>query len=65
MGIIVLAMPWAAFGLDPQLGRSKGKAVTLRDVFKMRYNINMLSASRVFLFGARCASVRHGYASAG
>ena len=55
VGLIVLAMPWAAFGLDSQLGRSKGKPVTLQDVFKMQYNINLLSAARIFLFGARCA----------
>ena len=55
VGLIVLAMPWAAFGLDSQLGRAKGKPVTLQDVFKMQYNINLLSAARIFLFGARCA----------
>ena len=55
VGLIVLAMPWAAFGLDSQLGRSKGKPVTLQDVFKMQHNINLLSAARIFLFGARCA----------
>ena len=55
IGLILLAMPWAAFGLDVQLGRSVGKKVTLRDVFKMNYNINWLSAARMFLFGSRCA----------
>jgi hypothetical protein len=54
IGIIIVAMPWAALGLDSSLGRSKGKPITLRDVFKMHYNINMLSAARLFLFGARC-----------
>ena len=54
IGIIVVAMPWAALGLETSLGRTKGKPITLRDVFKMHYNINMLSAARLFLFGARC-----------
>jgi hypothetical protein len=48
-------MPWAAMGLDSSLGKSKGKQITLRDVLKMQYNINVLSAARLFLFGARCS----------
>lgn len=55
IGLIALAIPAAAFGLSSSLGRVKGKPVTLRDCFRMHYNINFLSAARLFLFGARCA----------
>lgn len=56
LGLIALAIPWAAVGLKSSLGRSVGKPVTLRDAFRMKYNINVLSAARLFLFGSRCGS---------
>lgn len=55
LGLIVLSIPGPVFGLNSQLGRSEGKKVTLRDAFQMNYNINVLSAARMFLFGSRCA----------
>lgn len=53
LGLIVLSIPGPVFFLSSQLGRSEGKKVTLRDAFKMSYNINVLSAARLFLFGSR------------
>ena len=53
MGLVVLAMPWAMFGLDKQLGRSDKKSITLSQVFQMNSKINWLSAARFFLFGSR------------
>jgi hypothetical protein len=54
MGIIVIAMPWAVLGLDSELGRAGKGNISLRSVFRMNYNISMLSAARMFLFGSRC-----------
>lgn len=57
LGLIGLAMPGAMFLLSKDLGKSTGKKkVTLHDVFRMNYNINVLSAARLFLFGSRCAA---------
>lgn len=52
-GLIVLAMPWAATGLSNQLGRARKQNVTFAQLFDNKPNINILSLSRVFLFGAR------------
>lgn len=51
--LILLAYPWAAVGLSPQLGRTRKENATLASVFKQAHNVNMLSAARMFLFGAR------------
>ena len=56
IAIILIAMPWAIFGLSNQLGRAKKENVTLRSVFKMSYNINVLSGARLFLFASRYAT---------
>ncbi|KAK9829657.1 hypothetical protein WJX72_007147 [[Myrmecia] bisecta] len=53
MGLICAALPFAVSGLSWQLGRSERKNVTLRAVFRMNYNVNMLSAARFFLFASR------------
>jgi hypothetical protein len=53
LGLVVLAIPAPVLGLASSLGRSSGKKVTLRDAFHMNYNINVLSAARLFLFGSR------------
>ena len=53
IGLIVLAMPFAVFGLDNSLGRVAKKNINLQTVFKQSYNMNMLSLSRMFLFGSR------------
>jgi hypothetical protein len=57
LGLIAMSIPGPIFGLSSQLGRSGGKKVTLRDAFKMNYNINVLSAARMFLFGSRCSAL--------
>ena len=53
MGLVLLAMPWAALGLSNSLGRARKENVTLAQLFDNCRNINVLSASRVFLFGSR------------
>jgi hypothetical protein len=54
MGFIVLAMPWAIFGLDRNLGTAKKSNAKWQDVFKLdNVNLNVLSAARLFLFASR------------
>ena len=53
MCMILLAMPWAVWGLSKQLGRTAKSNATLKAIFRMNYNINWLSAARLFLFGSR------------
>ena len=53
IGLIVVALPFAIFGLDASLGKVSKKNITLGAVFKQNRNMNVLSLSRVFLFGSR------------
>ncbi|KAI2503555.1 Major Facilitator [Fragilaria crotonensis] len=54
MGLVLLAMPWAIFGLDSSLGTAKKKNTTWKDAFKMdNEKLNLLSAARLFLFASR------------
>jgi len=53
MALVVLAMPWAIFGLSNQLGRTRKENVAFSQLFKNCHNINILSLSRIFLFGSR------------
>lgn len=53
LALILAAMPWAIVGLSSQLGRARSKNLTLRQIFQQRYNVNVLSVSRFFLFGSR------------
>jgi hypothetical protein len=53
IAFIVVAMPFAVFGLTTQLGRVASKNITLAAVFKQSANINYLSLARLFLFGSR------------
>lgn len=53
MGLVVLAMPWAAFGLSKNLGQTRKENITLKAIFKQNQKINWLSAARFFLFGSR------------
>lgn len=53
IGFIVVAMPFAVFGLTSKLGRVASKNITLAAVFKQSGNINYLSLARLFLFGSR------------
>ncbi|KAG1676174.1 hypothetical protein FOA52_005015 [Chlamydomonas sp. UWO 241] len=51
--LILLAYPWACFGLSNQLGRTRKENLTLAVIFRQSYNVNVLSISRFFLFGSR------------
>jgi hypothetical protein len=54
MTFVLLALPWAIFGLDKNLGMAKNKNATLKDVFNMENpNLNLLSFARLFLFASR------------
>jgi MFS family permease len=53
IGLIAIAVPFGVFGLDNSLGRVAKKNISLNTVFKQSYNMNMLSLSRMFLFGSR------------
>eukprot|EP00889_Picochlorum_renovo_P001932 jgi/Picre1/28962/NNA_004356.t1 len=52
-GFILAAYPFALFGLSNELGRARKENVKFSQLFKNKYNINILSLSRVFLFGSR------------
>ncbi len=55
MVIVALAMPWAIFGLDRNLGTAKKKnASGWKEVLAMdNRNLNILSLARLFLFASR------------
>ncbi|KAJ1634986.1 major facilitator superfamily domain-containing protein [Pavlovales sp. CCMP2436] len=54
VGLVLLAFPWALFGLDKNLGTAKKKPAKLRQILlNPNYNLNMLSLARCFLFGSR------------
>jgi len=53
MALVLLAVPWAVFGLSAKLGQTRKENITLSAVFKQSRNINWLSAARFFLFGSR------------
>lgn len=54
MGLVVLALPWAIWGLDKNLGMAKKENSTWRDIFCMdNPNLNVLSLARMFLFASR------------
>ena len=54
MALIVLAVPWAAWGLHKDLGTAKKKDATLAEIFKWENtNLTVLSLARLFLFASR------------
>ena len=54
MGLIVIAMPFAVFGLDKNLGTAKKQNSSLREIFVFdNFNLNVLSLARLFLFASR------------
>jgi len=54
LGLVLLAYPWAIFGLDSRLGTATKTPATLRQIlFNKNYNLNTLSLARTFLFGSR------------
>jgi len=53
LGVIVLAIPPAVFGLSSQLGRTRSSDVTMKQVLSPPANVARLSLARAFLFGSR------------
>ncbi|KAG7346529.1 major facilitator superfamily permease [Nitzschia inconspicua] len=54
MGLVLLAMPWAIFGLDRNLGTAKKKNASWSEIFVFdNRNLNWLSFARLFLFASR------------
>lgn len=54
MGLIVIAMPFAVFGLDKNLGTAKKQNSSLKEIFVFdNFNLNVLSLARLFLFASR------------
>ena len=51
--LIALALPIAALGLRPGLGRARGKNVTLAAMLSPAPNVRALSLARALLFGSR------------
>jgi MFS family permease len=53
VGLILLAFPWAIIGLSNNLGRARKENITISQLFNNKHNVNILSLSRIFLFGSR------------
>jgi hypothetical protein len=54
IGLVLLAMPWAILGLDPNLGTAKKKNASLKEIFVFdNPKLNWLSLARLFLFASR------------
>jgi MFS family permease len=53
LALILLAIPPAALGLSPQLGRTRSKNVTLGQLLRPSASVARLSLARAFLFGSR------------
>eukprot|EP00878_Enallax_costatus_P015890 GHUV01016656.1.p1 GENE.GHUV01016656.1~~GHUV01016656.1.p1 ORF type:complete len:571 (+),score=121.87 GHUV01016656.1:190-1902(+) len=49
---VAAAMPWAIVGLSNKLGRARKENVKLSTIIRQRYNVNVLSVARFFLFGS-------------
>jgi len=54
IGLIIIALPFAIFGLDKDLGTAKKKNSSLKEIFVFdNFNLNVLSLARLFLFASR------------
>ncbi len=54
IGLVVIAMPFAIWGLDKDLGTAKSKNSSLKEILKTdNWNLNVLSLARLFLFASR------------
>lgn len=53
IGFIVVALPFAVFGLSSQLGQVRSKNINFASIFNQNTNVNYLSLARMFLFGSR------------
>lgn len=54
IAIILVALPFAIFGLSKDLGTAKKKNSSLKEIFVLdNFNLNVLSFARMFLFASR------------
>lgn len=54
IALILLALPFAVFGLSKDLGTAKKKNASWREIFVLdNWNLNVLSFARMFLFASR------------
>lgn len=54
IGLIVIALPFAIFGLSKDLGTAKKTNATFREIFVLdNWNLTCLSVARLFLFASR------------
>mmetsp|Transcript_12042 Transcript_12042/g.34666 ORF Transcript_12042/g.34666 Transcript_12042/m.34666 type:complete len:556 (-) Transcript_12042:155-1822(-) len=54
LGLVLLALPFAIFGLDRNLGTAKKKNASLGEILDLKnQNLNWLSLARLFLFASR------------
>ena len=53
VALVLIALPFAIFGLTAELGRVAKENIKLESVFRQKPNINYLSLARFFLFGSR------------
>lgn len=54
IGLIAIALPFAIFGLNKDLGTAKKKNSSWKDIFVLdNFNLNVLSFARLFLFASR------------
>lgn len=54
MGLVVVALPFAIFGLEKSLGTAKSSNARWQDVFRTgNASLNILSLARLFLFASR------------
>lgn len=54
ISLILIALPFAVFGLSKELGTAKKKNASLKQIFVLdNWNLNVLSFARMFLFASR------------
>ena len=53
LAIVGIALPFALFGLQWELGRTDKKNATFRQAFIVNHNVGSLSLARIFLFASR------------
>lgn len=51
--LLLAAYPWALTGLEPRLGRTSTRGSIAAALWHRAHNVHVLSAARMFLFGAR------------
>ena len=54
IGLIIIALPFAIFGLSKDHGTAKKKNASFREIFVLdNWNLTFLSVARLFLFASR------------